>query len=131
LPVVTGAPEPLLSLVALRCALAAGLATLYRLGAWRSTLGQAFDDVDTGMAIFGDDGLREIARNTRLDELLEEEPERDRLLELMARQARQAAASGGCLREDDRELTLSGGTYRLVASRAAAGTLLPDAAVLV
>lgn len=131
LPVVTGAPEPLLPLVALRCALAAGLATLCRLGAWRSTLGQAFDDVDTGMAIFGEDGLREIARNKRLDEMLEEEPERDRLLEAMSRLARQSAVSGGCLKEDGGELTLSGGTYRLVASRAAAGTLLPDAGVLV
>jgi DNA-binding CsgD family transcriptional regulator len=131
LPVVTGAPETLLHVVSLRCALAAGLATLQRLCAWRSTLGQAFDDVDTGMAIFGADGRREVARNARWEELLEEEPERDRLLELIARQAGQAAASGECLREDDRELALAGGTYRLAASRAAAGTLLPEAAVLV
>jgi DNA-binding CsgD family transcriptional regulator len=131
LPVVTGAAEALLPVVSLRCALAAGLRTLDRLGAWRSTLGQAFDDVDTGMAIFGDDGCREVARNARWDELLEEEPERDRLVGLIARQAREAATSGQCLREDDRELALAGGTYRLAASRAAAGTLLPEAAVLV
>jgi DNA-binding CsgD family transcriptional regulator len=131
LPVVTGAPEALLPVVSLRCALAAGLRTLDRLEAWRSTLGQAFDEVDTGMAIFGNDGCREVARNARWDELLEEEPERDRLVELIARQARQAAASGQCLREDDRELALAGGTYRLTASRAAAGTLLTEAAVLV
>jgi DNA-binding CsgD family transcriptional regulator len=117
--------------VCLRCALSAGLRTLDRLEAWRSTLGQAFDDVDTGMAIFSNDGCREVARNARWDELLEEEPERDRLVELIARQARQAAASGQCLREEDRELSLAGGTYRLAASRAAPGTLLSEAAVLV
>jgi DNA-binding CsgD family transcriptional regulator len=131
LPVVTGVGEALLPVVSLRCALAAGLATLQRLQAWRSTLGEAFDEVETGMAVFGGDGLREVSRNTRLDELLEEEPERGRLLDLIARQAKLAADSGGNLREDDRELTLSGGTYRLVTSRAAAGTLFPDAAVLV
>jgi DNA-binding CsgD family transcriptional regulator len=131
LPVVTGAPQALLAVVCLRCALSAGLRTLDRLEAWRSTLGQAFDDVDTGMAIFSNDGCREVARNARWDELLEEEPERDRLVELIARQARQAAASGQCLREEDRELSLAGGTYRLAASRAAPGTLLSEAAVLV
>jgi DNA-binding CsgD family transcriptional regulator len=131
LPVMTGTPEALLYVVSLRCALAAGLATLHRLRAWRSTLGQAFDDVDTGMVIFGGDGLREVARNARWDELLDEEPEHDRLLELVTRQARQAAASDGCLREDDRELTLAGGSYRLAASRAAAGRLLAEPAVLV
>jgi DNA-binding CsgD family transcriptional regulator len=121
----------LLPVVSLRCALAAGLATLHRLHGWRSTLGQAFDDVDTGMAIFRSDGLREVARNARWDELLEEEPERDRLLELITRQAGHAAASVGCLRDDDGELELSGRSYRLVASSAAAGTLLPEPAVLV
>ena len=131
LPVVTHAPDALMPVVSLRCALAAGLRTLDRLAAWRSTLGQAFDDVDTGMAIFGNDGTRQVARNTRWDELVEEEPERDRLVELIQRQAREAAASGQCLREEDRELALAGGSYRLAASRAAAGTLLPEAAVLV
>ena len=131
LPVVTGAPQALLAVVCLRCALSAGLRPLDRLEAWRSTLGQAFDDVETGMAIFSNDGCREVARNARWDELLEEEPERDRLVELIARQARQAAASGQCLREEDRELSLAGGTYRLAASRAAPGTLLSEAAVLV
>ena len=124
-------PEALLPVVSLRCALAAGLATLHRLRAWTSTLGQAFDDVETGMAIFGDGGLREVARNARLEELLGEEPARERLLELIARQARRAAASTEGLRDEAREVELAGGFYRLVASRAAAGTLLPEAAVLV
>jgi DNA-binding CsgD family transcriptional regulator len=131
LPVMMGIPESSLPVVSLRCALAAGVATLLRLRSWRSTLGQAFDDVDTGMAIFGSDGLREVARNALWDELLDEEPERDRLLELILYQARQAAESGGCLREENREVTLAGGVYRLAASRAAAGTLLSEAAVLV
>jgi DNA-binding CsgD family transcriptional regulator len=130
LPPMAVAPEDVLPVVSLRCALA-GLATLHRLHAWRSTLGQAFDDLDTGMAIFRSDGLREVARNARWDELLEEEPERDRLLELIARQAGHAAASVGCLRDDDGEVELSGRSYRLVASSAAAGTLLPEPAVLV
>src|SRR5688572_16139522 len=49
---MAAAPEDLLHVVSLRCALAAGLATLHQLHAWRSALGQAFDAVDTGMAIF-------------------------------------------------------------------------------
>ena len=32
----------------------------------------AVHDVDTGMAVFGDDGRREVARNARWEELLEE-----------------------------------------------------------
>jgi len=128
LPAVTGASDAGLPVVSLRCALAAGLATLQRLRAWRSTLGQAFDDVDTGMAIFAGDGLRELSRNARWGELLDEEPERDRLLELVA-EARQTGR--GDLRQGVRELALAGGIYRLAASRAAAGTLLPEAAVLV
>ncbi len=130
LPAVTGAPETLLPVVSLRCALAAGVAALQRLRVWSSTLGNVFDGVDTGMAIFGNDGLREVVRNARLEELLEGEPERERLLELIARQARQAAESRG-VREQHRELELTGGTYRLIASLAAAGTLLPEPAVLV
>ncbi len=131
LPPMAVAPEDALPVVSLRCALAAGLAALHRLHAWRSTLGQAFDDLDTGMAIFRSDGLREVARNAQWGELLEEEPERDRLLALIVRQAGLAAASVGCSREDDEELELSGRSYRLVANRATAGTLLPEAAVLV
>ncbi len=129
-PPVTGGSQDLLALVSLRCALAAGLATLHRLRAWRGTLGQAFDEADTGLAIYGEAGLREVARNARLDELLEEEPERDRLLELMARHASHMAA-GGSTREDTRELELAGGIYRVAARRAPPGTLLPEAAVLV
>jgi DNA-binding CsgD family transcriptional regulator len=131
LPPMAVAPDDLLPVVSLRCGLAAGLAALQRLHAWRSTLGRAFDDVDTGMVILRSDGLGEVARNTRWDELLEEEPERDRLLELITRHAGRAAASVGRLREDDVELELSGRSYRLVASRAAAGTLFPEAAVLI
>jgi DNA-binding CsgD family transcriptional regulator len=128
-PTTDGSEAPPL-VVSLRCALVAGLATLHRLRAWRGTLGHAFDDVETGMAIFGDHGLHEVARNERLDELLQEEPERDRLLELIARQAGRAAASTE-RRQDAQELELLGGLYRLSASRAAAGTLLTEAGVLV
>jgi DNA-binding NarL/FixJ family response regulator len=131
LPAIADAPEALLSVVSLRCALVAGIAALHQLRSSRSTLGQAFDDVETGMAIFGNGGLREVARNARLEELLQEEPARERLLELIARHAQRAAASARGIREDSRELELVGGYYRLVASRAAAGTLLPEAAVLI
>jgi len=133
LPRMTNVPDTLLPIVSLRCAIAAGLATLKRLGAWRETLGRAFDELETGMAIYAPDGLEEIARNARLEELLEQEPERDRLRSLIARQARQAAAAGkGCLpMEEDREIELAGGSYRLVASRAAAGMVLPEPAVMV
>jgi DNA-binding CsgD family transcriptional regulator len=131
LPAIGDVPEALLSVVSLRCALAAGLAALHQLRSSRSTLGQAFDDVETGMAIFGNGGLREVARNARLTELLEEEPECDRLLELIGRHAGRTAESTEGLREEGSELELAGGWYRLVASRAAAGTLLPDAAVVI
>lgn len=131
LPATTDGSEALPFVVSLRCALVAGLATLHRLRAWRNTLGQAFDDVETGMAIFGNDGLREVARNQRLDDLLREEPARDLLLDLIARQAARAAASTERLREDAQELELEGGLYLLAASRAAAGTLLTEAGVLV
>jgi DNA-binding NarL/FixJ family response regulator len=120
-----------LPIVSLRCALAAGLAALQRLHSWRSTLGQAFDELDTGMAIFGGDGRHEVARNLRWEELLEQEPARDILLDLITRQAALAAESAAGAREDDGEVEVCGRCYRLVASRAAAGTLLPEAAVLV
>jgi DNA-binding NarL/FixJ family response regulator len=119
-----------LPVVSLRCALAAGLAALQRLHAWRFTLGQAFDDLDTGMAIFSGDGRLEVARNLRWQELLEQEPARDILLDLITRQAALTAESASA-REDDGEVEVCGRCYRLVASRAAAGTLLPEAAVLV
>jgi DNA-binding CsgD family transcriptional regulator len=131
LPVITDGSEAVMLVVSLRCALLAGLGTLHRLRAWRSTLGQAFDDMETGMAIFGADGLGELARNARLDELLEQEAASDRLLAFIAREARRTAASAGSPREDARELELAGGIYRLVASRATAGTLLVEPAVLV
>lgn len=125
------ASDDLLPLASLRCALAAGLATLQRLRAWRTTLGKAFDDVDTGMAIFAGADLRQVSRNARWDELLDEEPRRERLVELIVRHAERAATTRSTAREDDVEVELTGGSYRLVASRAAPGTLLPEAAVLV
>ena len=66
-----------------------------RLQVCRSTLGQAFDDVDTGMAIYRSDDQREIARNARWTAILVAEPERDRLVELIGRRVRQAAAAAG------------------------------------
>jgi DNA-binding CsgD family transcriptional regulator len=130
LPPLTAAPEHVLSVVSLRCALAAGLATLHRLNALRLTLGQAFDEVDTGMAIFRREGLAQVARNARWDELLNQEPQRDRLLEHIIRQAGITGSSDAPL-EDAGEIELSGRYYRLVLSRAPAGTLLRDDAVLV
>jgi DNA-binding CsgD family transcriptional regulator len=130
LPPLAAVPEHLLPVVSLRCALASGLATLHRLNALRRTLGQAFDEVDTGMAIFRSDGLAPVARNARWNELLDGEPQRDRLLEHVVRQAGRAAASTVAL-EGAPELELSGRYYRLVLSRAPAGTLLRDDAVLV
>lgn len=130
-PHVAAAPDDRFPVLSLRCALTAGLATLHRLHLWRSTLGQVCDDVETGVAIFRSDGLREVARNDRWKEMLAVERERDRLLELITRQAGCAAASGGSLREDYGELELSGRTYRLMARPVTAGTLLPEAAVIV
>jgi DNA-binding CsgD family transcriptional regulator len=130
LPPLAAAPEHVLSVVSLRCALAAGLATLHRLNALRHTLGQAFDEVDTGMAIFRTDGLEQVARNGRWDELLSQEPQRDRLLKHIMRQAG-STGSSSAPREDAGEMELSGRYYRLVLSRAPAGTLLRDDAVLV
>jgi DNA-binding CsgD family transcriptional regulator len=130
LPSTADLPDALLPVVSLRCALSAGLATFGRLQLCRSTLGQAFDDVDTGMAIYRSDDHREVARNARWTAILVAEPERDRLVELIGRRVRQAAGAAGNVRVDE-ELELMGGGYRLVTSRAAAGTLLPEAAVLI
>jgi DNA-binding CsgD family transcriptional regulator len=131
LPPLVAGSEDQLPLLSMRCGLAAGLAILYRLDQWRGTLGQVCDDVSAGMAIFRRDGVREVARNARWSELLDEEPERDRLLEVITRQAGHTAASVGPHREDYGELELSGRCYRLIAKRAPAGTLLPEAGVLV
>src|SRR5690349_1678511 len=68
----------------MRCALAAGVAMLHKLHTWRNTLGQVCDDMNAGMAIFNESGLAETARNGRWSELLEEEPSRDRLLEVIS-----------------------------------------------
>jgi len=130
LPSTVDLPDALLPVVSLRCALSAGLATFGRLQLCRSTLGQAFDEVDTGMAIYRSDDHREVARNARWTAILVAEPERDRLVELIGRRVRQAAGAAGNVRVDE-ELELMGGGYRLVTSRAAAGTLLPEAAVLI
>jgi DNA-binding CsgD family transcriptional regulator len=130
LPSTADLPDALLPVVSLRCALSAGLATFGRLQLCRSTLGQAFDDVDTGMAIYRSDDHREVARNARWTAILVAEPERDRLVELIGRRVRQAAGAAGNVRVDE-ELELMGAGSRLVTRRAAAGTLLPEAAVLI
>jgi DNA-binding CsgD family transcriptional regulator len=131
LPPGVAASEDSLPLMSMRCALAAGITTIQRLHNWRSTLGQVCEDVSAGMAILRCDGLRTVSRNALWNELLDDEPERDRLLEVITRQAGHTASSAGSLREDYGELELFGRTYRLITRRAPAGTLLPDAAVLV
>ena len=131
LPQVTAASEECLPVVSMRCALAAGLEILRRLDQWLSMLGHVCDDVNAGMAIFRREGLQQVVRNERWEELLDDEPQRDRLRELITRQAGHTAASVGSMREDYVELALSGGSYRLIAKRAPAGTLLPDAGVLI
>jgi DNA-binding CsgD family transcriptional regulator len=128
---LSAATEDRLHLLSMRCALVAGLGMLHRLRAWRSTLGQVCDDMNAGLAIFRRDGVREVVRNTRWGEMLDEEPERDRLLELIRRQLEYTGASAGSLREDYWELELSGRSYGLTAKQAPAGTLLPEAGVLV
>ena len=131
LPPVVAISEYALPLMSMRCALASGLAMLHRMREWRSTLGQVCDDMNAGLAIFRRDGLREVARNIRWSELVDEEPERVRLLELIRRQLEYTGASGGSPREDFWELELSRRSYRVTAKCAAAGTLLPEAGVLV
>ncbi len=118
-------------MLSMRCALISGLALLYRMRQWKSTLEQVCDDLNAGLAIFRRDGLREVARNTRWSELVEEEPERVRLLELIRRRLEYTGASAGSLREDYWELQLSGRSYRVTARCAPAGTLFPEAGVLV
>jgi DNA-binding CsgD family transcriptional regulator len=83
-----------------------------------------------GMAIYRGDDHREIARNTRWTAMLVAEPERDRLIELIGRRVRHASSVAGSIPLEE-ELDLVGGSYRLVTSRAAAGTLLPEAAVVI
>jgi DNA-binding CsgD family transcriptional regulator len=129
-PTIPDAPGDSLCVVSMRCALAAGLAVLHQLRASRSALGRLFDDVETGMAIFENRGHREVARNARMEQLLREEPAREQLLELIE-QAGRPDASTDDLREECRELELAGRVYRLMASRAPAGTLLPEAAVVI
>ncbi len=130
-PPGAAAAEESLPVMSMRRALGCGLVMLHRMRAWRSTLGQVCDDLNAGMAIFRRSGVLEVARNTRWRELIDEEPERDRLLELIRRQLENTGASLGSPREDYWELELSGRTYGLTAKHAAAGTLLPEAGVLV
>ena len=131
LPPFAAVSEDSLPLVSMRCALVSGLAMLQRMREWRSTLGQVCDDMNAGLAIFRCEGLREVARNTRWSELVDEEPERVRLLELIRRQLEYTGASAGSPREDYWELELSGRSYRVTAKCASAGTLLAEAGVLV
>jgi DNA-binding NarL/FixJ family response regulator len=131
LPPFAAASDDSLPLMSMRCALTSGLAMLQRMREWRSTLGQVCDDMSAGLAIFRRDGLREAARNTRWSELVDEEPERARLLELIRRQLECTGASAGSVREDYWELEVSGRSYRVTSKCAPAGTLLPEAGVLV
>jgi DNA-binding CsgD family transcriptional regulator len=62
---------------------------------------------------------------------LDEEPRRERLLEVITHQVGYTAASVGARREDYRELELSGRSYRLIAKHMPSGTLLPETGVLV
>ena len=128
---MAAAPEECSPVVSMRRALRFGLAMLHRMRAWRSTLGQVCDDMNAGLAVFRCDGARYVARNTRWLELMDEEPERDRLMELIRRQLECTGASVGSPREDYWELELSGRRYGLTARLASPGTLLPEAGVLV
>ena len=131
LPSVAAASEDFLPLMSMRCALTSGLAMLQRMREWRSTLGQVCDDMNAGLAIFRRDGLREVVRNSRWSELVDEEPERARLLELIRRRLEYTGTSAGSPREDYWELELSRRSYRVTAKCAPAGTLLAEAGVLV
>jgi DNA-binding CsgD family transcriptional regulator len=63
--------------------------------------------------------------------VLEEEPARERVCELIAQQAGRAAVWAEHPRDEAREEELRGGFYRLIASRMTAGSLLSEPAVLV
>jgi DNA-binding CsgD family transcriptional regulator len=130
LPPSSTTSDHTLPVLAIRCALLAGIGTLHRQRAWMSALQEVCDDMNAGVAIFRREGVREIACNGRWSELLDEEPERDRLLDLIQRRVGHSAASGDPLRMDYWEVELSGRSYRLTAKPAPAGTL-PDAGVLV
>ena len=131
LPPFSVTSEECLPLVSMRCALASGVAMLHRMRVWRSTLEQVCDDMNAGLAIFRRDDLGEVARNNRWSELVEGEPERACLLELIRRRLEYTGTSVGSLREDYWELQLSGRSYRMTARSTLAGTLLPEAGVVV
>jgi hypothetical protein len=87
---------------------------------WRETLASVLDDLGTGVALFERGGSREVDRNARLDELLDEEPERERLAGFISQLALaldDRADRPGLVRGQDLELELTGGTYRLVTTR--------------
>ena len=131
MPAVGAGGDECLRVLSLRSALTAGLAMLERQRQWRRTLGEVCDGLNAGMAIFRRDGVGEIARNARWEELLDEEPERDLLRDLIKRQTGYAAASVGPLAEHYGEVELSRRSYQVIAKLAPAGSLLPDAGVLV
>ena len=97
---------------------------------WLGSLGRALDAVETGLAVFTPDGAGPVARNAYLAELLDDEPEAARLLELTGRFAR-AAAEPGQPPDPSEVLELAGGVYRLAAGLAPAGSLLAEEATLV
>jgi DNA-binding CsgD family transcriptional regulator len=131
LPPFAAASEDCLPLLSMRCALCSGIAMLHQQHLWKSTLEEVCDDMNAGLAIFRRDNLRELTRNSRWSELLAEEPERDRLLQLIGLQVGRTAASVGSVRMEYWDLELSGRSYRLTAKPATAGTLLPVPGVLV
>jgi len=131
LPLLAPASEHRLPILSMRCALISGVTLLYRMRQWRSALEQVCDDMNAGLAIFRRDGLRDVGRNTRWSELVEEEPERVRLMELIRRRLEYSGGSGGSLHEDYWELQLSGRSYRVTARCAPAGMLFPEAGVVV
>ena len=98
----------------------------------RSALGQAFDGVETGMAIFGNGGRREVTRNACLEELLGEEPARES--GCWSTSGARQDARGRVGRGRAGGLPGAGAERRVlpaVASGASAGTLLHEAAVIV
>ena len=97
---------------------------------WLDSLGRALDGVETGLAVFAPGGAALLARNAYLDELMDDEPERARLLELAGQFARRSAESRRETDADDM-VELPGGVYRLAASHVPPGVLLADEVTLV
>jgi DNA-binding CsgD family transcriptional regulator len=97
------------------------------------TLGSILDDLGTGLAIYERGREREVGRNGRLDQLVRDEPDHHRLAEAISRLGSTSGPFSDSLAmlRSGMELELSGGSYRLVRSRAPAGALLVGEAVLV